>query len=179
MRAKHLAVPVAKIYWLHDGRPRGSRRWPNLALFAAWLAFDAIQEQLAEERERRSRQQAEAKVSAVVCIAPSIHAAAEGLFAINNAIRFRGNDTQQVDALVKLAAEHVHAEIERFAVRESVAGLGLDDRLLYLTIVGTLNVFVNISERPSPILGRLDRLQNQRRALMNLHTYLVLLCQNF
>jgi hypothetical protein len=91
------------------------------ALFAAWLAFAGIQEQLAAEAERTAnrlaaeaertaKQEAEAKISAVVCIAPSIHAAAEGLFAINNAINFRGNDTQQVDGLVKLAALHVSAE---------------------------------------------------------------------
>jgi hypothetical protein len=141
------------------------------ALFAAWLAFDAIQEQLTEERERRSRQQAEAKEAAVVCIAPSIHAAAMGLFAIDNAIHLKEPE-HVADALVKLAVEHVHAEIDGFALRESVNGLGLDDRLLYLSIVGTLNVFVNISERPSPILGRMDRLQHQRHALMNLHTYL-------
>jgi arginine exporter protein ArgO len=44
------------------------------ALFAAWLAIDAIQEQLSEERERRNREQPEAKEAAVVCIAPTIHA---------------------------------------------------------------------------------------------------------
>ena len=142
------------------------------ALFAAWLAFDAIQEQLAAERERHVTQQAEAKECAVVCIAPSVHAAAEGLFAIDNAIHFRGDDTQQADDLVKLAVTHVHAQIERYEVRESLGDLGLDDRLLYLSIIGTLNVFVNISERPSPILGRLDHLQSQRHALMNLHKYL-------
>jgi hypothetical protein len=153
------------------------------ALFAAWLAFDAIQEQLAAEREHREQQQAEAKqhreqqqaeakLTAVVCIAPSIHAAAEGLLAVDNALRFVGNDTQRVDGLVRLAVTHVQAELERFTVRESVNGLGLDDRLVYVTIIGTLNVFVNISERPSPILGRLPRLQNQRDVLMRLHTYL-------
>ena len=152
-------------------------------LFAGWLAFDGIQEQLATEAERTvkqlaaetertARQQAEAKISAVVCIAPSIHAAAGGLFAIDNAIRAPGNDTRQVDMLVAVAAAHVKNEIDEFVVRESLRGLGLDDRLLYLSIIGTLNVFVNINELPSPILGRVQQLENQRVALMNLHTYL-------
>ncbi len=57
--------------------------------------------------------------------------------------------------------------MSRFVVPESLRGLGLDDRLIYLTIVGTLNVFVNISERPSPILTRAQRLETQRDALMN------------
>jgi hypothetical protein len=153
------------------------------ALFAAWLAFTGIQEQLAAEAERTAnqlaaeaeraaKQEAEAKISAVVCIAPSIHAAAEGLFAINNAINFRGNDTQQVDGLVKLAASHVSTEISRFVVQESLRGLSLDDRVVYLAIIGTLNVFVSINDRPSPILGRVPRLENQRDALMKLHFYL-------
>jgi hypothetical protein len=59
--------------------------WPGAsaaagALFAAWLAFDAIQEQILREAERRKVEQAEAKISAVVCITPLIHAAAESLF---------------------------------------------------------------------------------------------------
>jgi hypothetical protein len=41
-----------------------------------------------------------------------------------------------------------------------------------LTAIGALNFFVNIGERPSPILGRVERLETQRDALMKLHTYL-------
>jgi hypothetical protein len=138
------------------------------ALFAAWLAFDAIQEQILREAERRKVEQAEAKISAVVCITPLIHAAAESLFSVNKAI----NGSPEVDKLVALATSHVNTEMSRFVVPESLRGLGLDDRLVYLTIVGTLNVFVNISERPSPILTRAQRLETQRDALMKLHTYL-------
>jgi hypothetical protein len=78
----------------------------------------------------------------------------------------------EVDKLVALATSHVNAEMSRFVVPESLRGLGLDDRLIFLTIIGTLNVFVNLSERPSPILTRVQRLENQRDALMRLHTYL-------
>jgi hypothetical protein len=153
------------------------------ALFAAWLAFQAIQEQMQAEAERLNEQrrteveqrqveQAEAKESAVVCIAPLIHAAAEGLLYIEQAVGFRGEVPQPIEKLVSLAATHVAAEIDRFVIQESLRGLGLEDRLVYLTIIGTLNVFVNISDHPPPNLGRLARLEAQRQALMNLHTYL-------
>jgi hypothetical protein len=138
------------------------------ALFAAWLALDAIQRQISRESERRKVEQAEAKISAVVCITPLVHAAAESLFFVNKAIK----GLPEVDKLVALATSHVNTEMSRFVVPESLRGLGLDDRLIYLTIIGTLNMFVNISERPSPILTRMRRLETQRDALMNLHTYL-------
>ena len=104
----------------------------------------------------------------MVCITPLIHAAAESLFCVNKAI----NGSPEVDKLVALVTSHVNTEMSRFVVPESLRGLGLDDRLVYLTIVGTLNVFVNINERPSPILTRAQRLETQRDALMKLHTYL-------
>jgi hypothetical protein len=138
------------------------------ALFAAWLAFDAIQQQISRESERRKVEQAEAKISAVVCITPLVHAAAQSLFSVNKAI----TGSPEVGKLVEIATSHVNAEMSRFVVPESLRGLGLDDRLVYLTIVGTLNVFVNISERPSPVLTRVQRLETQRDALMKLHTYL-------
>jgi hypothetical protein len=54
-----------------------------------------------------------------------------------------------------------------------VGDLTLDDRLLlYLSIIGTLSVLVNISTNPSPALARTQRLEGQRHPLMNLHTYL-------
>jgi small neutral amino acid transporter SnatA (MarC family) len=77
------------------------------ALFAAWLAFDAIQEQLSEERERRNREQAEAKEAAVVCIAPTIHAASSALLVIDRALQATKAVEAETDALVALAATHV------------------------------------------------------------------------
>jgi uncharacterized membrane protein len=154
------------------------------ALFAAWLAYTAIQEQIAEEKKvreqqqrdedkRRVRQQAEAKTVAVLCITQPIHAAAATLEVVNKALSVHGNDTTQSDQLVALFARHVQSALESFTLRESVRDLDLDDRrLLYIAIVDTLNTLVNISTNQSPVLNRLQRLQNQRRALMTLHTYL-------
>jgi hypothetical protein len=160
-------------------------------LFAAWLAFDAIQEQIGQERERarvdyqredqrqaeeraqRARVQAEAKEAAVVCIAPTIHAAAGALMSVEAARKVTVTTAiGPTDKMVALGATHVGTELSSFTVRESLRDLVLDDRLLYLSIIGTFNVFVNISTNPSPVLSRAQRLDAQRHALMNLHTYL-------
>jgi hypothetical protein len=138
------------------------------ALFAALLAIDAIQQHIPREVERQKIEQAEAKISAVACITPLIHAAAECLLSVNKAI----HGPPEVDKLVALSTSHVNAEMSRFVVPESLRNLGLDDRLVYLTMIGTLNVFVSISERPSPIRTRVQRLETQRDALVKLHTYL-------
>lgn len=142
------------------------------ALFAAWLAFDAVQEQISEERERRRRQQAEAKEVAAVCIAPPIHAAAAALAEIDRARKARGQAEAEADQRVDVATKYVQSALESFTVREIGRDLGLDDRLIYLAIIGTLTTFVNIRTQPSPALNRIQSLQNQRNALMNIHTYL-------
>ena len=161
------------------------------ALFAAWLAFDAIQQQLGEERqrvheerqrqdrlqaeelERRERAHAEAKEAAVVCIAPTIHAAAMALMSVERARQVTVEAAAApTDRLVALGVTHVQSELSSFTVQESLRDLALDDRLLYLSIIGTLSVLVNISINPSPFLDRTQRLEGQRRALMNVHTYL-------
>jgi hypothetical protein len=138
------------------------------ALFAALLAIDAIQQQVPREVERQKVEQAEAKISAVTRIAPLIRSAAECLFSVNKAI----DGSPEVDELVALATSHVNAEMSRFVVPEGLRGLSLDDRLVYLTMIGALSVFVSISERPSPIRTRVQRLETQRDALMKLHGYL-------
>jgi hypothetical protein len=160
------------------------------ALFAAWLAFDAIQEQLGQERERareerqrqdqmqaeeperRERTHAEAKEAAVVCIAPTVHAAAGALMLVERALQVTGEAAVGTDRLVALAMTHIQSELSSFTVQESLRDLGLDDRLLYLSIIGTLSVLVNISTNPSPALDRTQWLEGQRHALMNLHIYL-------
>lgn len=138
------------------------------ALFAALLAVDAIQERSPRGSDRQKLEQAEAKISVVVRITPLVHAAAECLFSVNQAI----NGSPEVDKLVALATSHLNAEMTKFVVPESLRGLGLDDRLFCLTIVGAINVFATVSERPSPTQTRVRRLETQRDALMKLHTHL-------
>ena len=138
------------------------------ALFAALLVVDAIQGRTSREPDRQKLEQAEAKISAVVHITPLVHAAAECLFSVNKAI----NGSPEMDKLVALATSHLNVEMSRFVVPEGLRGLGMDDRLVCLTMVGALNVFVTVSERQSPIQTRVRRLETQRDALMKLHTYL-------
>jgi hypothetical protein len=138
------------------------------ALFAALLAIDAIQERTSRGSERQKLEQAEAKIAAVVRITPLVHAAAECLFSVDKAI----NGSPETDKLVALATSHLNAEMSRFVVPESLRGLGLDDRLVCLTIVGAINVFATVSERPSPTQTRVRRLETQRDALIKLHTHL-------
>jgi hypothetical protein len=141
------------------------------ALFAAWLAFTAVQEQLAEERQHIRQQQVDAKWAALVSITQPIHAAAAALSEIDTAIHAETPQTQaSADRLVELAVEHVKSATDTLAMRES--DLAVNDRLMYLLIVNRLRTFLNISVHPSPILNRVERLQNQRRALMELHQYL-------
>jgi hypothetical protein len=142
------------------------------ALFAAWLAFDAIQEQLAEERERRLRQQAEAKEVAVICVTPAIHAAAMTLRAINDAAGVGGSARIEADKLVALGVTHISNALSSFTVQESIRDLSSDDREIYLQMLGTLNTLVSLNKNPSPILDRPQRLEGQRHALMNMHNYL-------
>jgi hypothetical protein len=142
------------------------------ALFAAWLAFDAIQEQLAEERERRLRQQAEAKEVAVICVTPAIHAAAMTLRAINDAAGVGGSVGIEADKLVALGVTHISNALSSFTVQESIRDLSSDDREIYLQMLGTLNTLVSLNKNPSPILDRPQRLEGQRHALMNMHNYL-------
>lgn len=144
------------------------------ALFAAWLAFDAVQEQLFEERERRRQQQADAKQTAVICITQPVHAAAATLFAIDRAIAEKHLARRALtDEVVRRGIIQLGATLKSFAVSEAYRDLGLDDRILYLAIIGTLTTFTNIaSEEPSSFDRRENRLQNHRATLLNLHTYL-------
>jgi hypothetical protein len=151
----------------HDGLAGGLIGAAGV-LFAVLLAIDAIQGRTSSGSDRQKLEQAEAKISAVVHITPVVHAAAGCLFSVNKAI----NGSPELDKLVALGTSHLKAEISRFVVPESLRGLGLDDRLVCLTIVGALNVFVTVDERPSPIQSRVRRLETQRSALMKLHTYL-------
>jgi hypothetical protein len=132
----------------------------------------AREQQKVEQEERRALHQAEAKETAVICITPAIHAAAAVLSMINLALLVSGNDTSHSDRLVATEVMHVQSSLDSFMVRESFRDLGLDDRLIFLAIIGTLNTFVSISSQPSPAMTRRGRLDTQQHALMNLHTYL-------
>lgn len=73
------------------------------------------------------------------------------------------------DELVALGATHVQAELGSFSELERTLDLAADDRLISLAIISQLNGFVNISDRPSPLLSRIRRLNGQRSCLMQVH----------
>lgn len=143
------------------------------ALFAAWLAFDAIQEQISLEEQRRLHKQAEAKAVATLCIAPPIQAAAAAFAEIKKALQARGEQAEvDSDRMVTASISYVKAAMGDSAIQEIAGGLELDDRRIYQSIVGTLKTFVTISMHPSPALNRVQQLQNQARALANIQIYL-------
>ncbi len=142
------------------------------ALFAAWLAWDAVQVQLFEEGERRRHQQAEAKEVAVVCIAQPVHAAAACLSEINKALLADRSGEAAADQRVALGVAYIQSAPNSFTIRESVRDLAVDDRLLYVAIVSTLSTFVNISSQTNPSLSRAQRLQSQRDTLLKIPRYL-------
>jgi hypothetical protein len=139
------------------------------ALFAAWLAFDAIQEQLAEERERLHRQQVEAKAVAVASITEPIDGAAKYLQLIEIALGAAESEQDRMLPLMTEYAQHIRMVLETFMVRESVRGLGVDDRILYLTIVTNLSIFVNFSTRPFEAFNTKVRLEMQKQMLTDIH----------
>ena len=141
------------------------------ALIAAWVAWIVFQAQLSAERDQRRYRESVAKEAAVLAITPAIHAAAMTLLAIDDALKVT-ELASKADELVSLGATHIRSSLDSFAMRESVRELGLDDKLIYLTIVGTLKTFVSLSANPSPVLQRIQHLHNLRHALMNIHTYL-------
>jgi hypothetical protein len=145
------------------------------ALFAAWLAYEAIQEQLSIEDTRRIQRQDNAKAVATMCIAPPIQAAATALAEIDAARKVEGEATIAADKRVETATGYLATALTDGApeIQQIAGDLSLDDRLIFQSIIGTLKTFVSISNRPSPALNRTQRLQNQRRALMNIHTYLI------
>jgi hypothetical protein len=165
------------------------------ALYAAWLAWEGLQVQLfvaqqdrqrqeaqtagdrerevTEHNERKLRIEAEAHEVAVLCITQSIHAAATALWAINQALLIQAPQRQTgVDDRVDLMCKQLDVSLQSFTIREGFRDLEINKRLSYIAIVGTLTTFVNIASRPSPDLGRIQRLQNLQDTLMRLHFFL-------
>jgi hypothetical protein len=136
------------------------------ALFAAWLAFDAVQEQLGEERERRRQQQIEAKRAAVICITEPVDEAGSILAAVGRALGATDAASQKTyDDFVELGRVHLKATLESFPIRESANDLAIEDRLQYNLIVNSLSAFMNISTLRPQNVPREKFLQIQEKAL--------------
>ena len=135
------------------------------AIFAAWIAFDAVQEQLGEDRERRRRQQVEAKVVAATIMTELIAAAALSLNRIEFALHADDCEQSDADHAAAQILEQTGMALGSFAVREAVRDLGVDDRVLYLKILSDLASVVNVDAHPPKLFSRKERLEVQVEAL--------------
>jgi hypothetical protein len=62
--------------------------------------------------------------------------------------------------------------LKSFTVREAVRDLDIDDRSLYVTIVGRLTTFVTVHQNHAQHVNRDTRLRNEYETLKSLQTYL-------
>lgn len=174
---KRCAVNFAKTKWpmylgcamaSHEGLAAGLIGSAG-ALFAAWLAFDAVQEQIGEEKERLRRQQADAKQAAVICIIEPIDEAASTLAVVNRALAAKDAASQKrYDDLVTLGTAHLKSTLQSFAIRESATNLAIEDRVLYNLIVNSLSAFLNLSTLRPANVPREKFLEIQQKALTDI-----------
>jgi hypothetical protein len=122
------------------------------AIWAAWLAYTAVQEQIAgektareqqrhDEEERLRRLQISAQKAASTCIKPAIRAAGLAVLELET---WLVGDTENSD--VRRAARHVEDALSSFTIREAVHDLRPEDKNTYLEIVGLLSSFVSVEK---------------------------------
>jgi hypothetical protein len=127
------------------------------ALFAGWLAFTAVQEQIDEERRARidtdtravaekERLEREAKRIAIEALRPLATIAGSALSVVESAIRSQDHNKQY-----KLACEFqtggppklLDAALGSFILRIVIRDLSADDRVKYLIVIQSLITFVS------------------------------------
>jgi hypothetical protein len=125
--------------------------------------------QIEEDRQKTVIRQIAAKGTAVIAITQAIHATAETLFAVTQAQKAKDQqEIEQWDGLVKQGMSYIEECLSNFIVSEAVRDLGIDDRLIYVAIIGHLGSVVTINKHPSKHLNRATRLENQRSTLTKL-----------
>jgi hypothetical protein len=162
--AAYLGCTMAK----HEGLAAGLMGGAG-ALFGAWLAFDAVQEQILVEQNLRKKQEDEAKPLAVECIRDSVHAAAALLCRVTLALKPDIPQHNQCDEDVEISISRLKHSIENFIVREVLSNLKFSDRKQYLLIIEVCFGCANAGARKTPTSGRIRYLQNLRDNLMQLH----------
>lgn len=140
------------------------------ALFAAWLAFQAVQEQIEEAKNDRERQQAEGKEAAIICITQPVHAAAAALSVISVELaKTQPNGPWRSVPAITTAIRRVEIVMDNFMIRESLRDLNVNDRILYLIIVGTLSSWVIIAKDHESGILFAAYLEKLRSSLLSLH----------
>jgi len=168
----------------------------GMTLFAATLAWFAVQRQIkaqdeSEERSvKRSAEQrmtdfAEAKYAAKIVLTHTVHAAAAVLNVTSKYVELSrepeavgmveyGGRTKagEIRPLLDAAMVQLKATMSHFAVTEAWKDLGVEDKGNYLVITSTLHAVMNIYETPSPAFGFLTMVVNQRETLTHFSIYL-------
>jgi hypothetical protein len=147
------------------------------ALFAGWLAYAAVQGQIAaerdlreqqrlEEQEKTRRQQTDAKEVAIVSISPAIRGAAVAMLVIDQSIASPFGSEQRVNGVLK----NLREMMDSFAIRESVRDLAVNDRIRYLEIIGVISNLLSVSEYGASSFP--ERLKVLRSGFAKLHDML-------
>jgi hypothetical protein len=157
--SKRCATTIWKLQWpkytgctmaAHEGLAAGLIGVAG-AIWAAWLAYSAIRDQIMAERDAREQQQpqqiaerrqreANAKEAAQVCISPAIRAAA---VAKADVTRLNRNPSGG-EALLEAALAHLEETLGAFGIRDSAVELAAGDRVRFLDIFGRLTNLVSI-----------------------------------
>jgi hypothetical protein len=158
------------------------------ALFAAWLAYSAVQQQFAHQEAERARLQAEAKEAAVVSLTQIVHAAGSTWRIVRQALEHDNEFERQgmspqiqprIGAMatannsVNQGMKQIEIALDHWSLREVAKDLAVDDRLALLMVVLTLQSIINIrSQRLSQSIRPRARLDEQEKALSSIHKYL-------
>jgi hypothetical protein len=171
-----------------------------ITLFAAVLAWFAVQRQIAAQEdaeiratqrlaEQRESELAHAKEAARIVLTQTVHAAAavmnvteqflEALAAEPprgiGAQEYSGGGPSKAYTVIKPKLDKVmtqlRATMDHFAIAEAWKDLGIDDKSNYLMITATLHSVLNIYFNPPPI-HFFELVGNQHSALSRLSVYL-------
>jgi hypothetical protein len=158
------------------------------ALFAAWIAFTAVQRQIEEETARfttqmqeetarRERDHIKAKAAAVAALAHPVHAAALTLRTVRSTLgKLPVSPLEAKDALaaavdtISQGRGYVDAALDNFVLREITRDLDVQDRARYIHIISTLTTLVATAQPDS--MHFLEYLRNQKWALESVGAYL-------
>ncbi len=153
------------------------------AIWAAWLAFTAIREQLAAEQEERRtevalrhQQQIEAKRVAVTALSRAVHSAGAALFIVKRGLARDESTQREIERsfFEGGSPDLIKQALDSFVIRDIARELAIEDRIRFLQIVETLATFVSVCKASPPsVQGRAgQRLEAWRTALTGLSVFL-------